>query len=118
MGILDLDKFARALRLRWLWFEWTAPDKPWIGLETPNDEKDRPLFHAATKVTIGDGTRASFWSSSWLDGTSPKLLAPKIFEASKRKNRVVGDALIEQRWIADIKVDAFTTEHISQFILL
>lgn len=23
LGILDLEKFAAALRLRWLWLEWT-----------------------------------------------------------------------------------------------
>jgi hypothetical protein len=34
LGILDLEKFARALRLRWLWMEWTSPDRQWIGLDT------------------------------------------------------------------------------------
>ena len=33
LGILDLDLFSRALRLRWLWFQWTTPDKPWVGME-------------------------------------------------------------------------------------
>ena len=55
LGILDLEKFARALRLRWLWFEWTAPEKPWVGLETPNDDTDRELFNAATAVPLGMG---------------------------------------------------------------
>ena len=27
LGILDLDKFSRALRLRWLWFAWTDPQR-------------------------------------------------------------------------------------------
>ena len=39
LGILDLDKFSRALRLRWLWYEWVTPDKPWVGLETPNTKR-------------------------------------------------------------------------------
>jgi hypothetical protein len=26
LGILDLKKFARALRLRWLWQEWSTPE--------------------------------------------------------------------------------------------
>jgi hypothetical protein len=85
MGILDLDKFVHALRLCWLWLEWTALDKPWVGLETPNDEVDRSLFNVATKVTIGDRHKASFWTSSWLDAKPPKLIAPMIYEASKRK---------------------------------
>jgi hypothetical protein len=59
-GILDLEKFSRALRLRWLWYEWTAPEKPWVGSETPNDASDIDLFNAATRVTIGNGSKASF----------------------------------------------------------
>jgi hypothetical protein len=66
--VLDMEKFSRALRLRWLWFEWTAPEKPWVGSETPNDASDLDLFNAATCVTIGNGAKASFWSSSWLHG--------------------------------------------------
>jgi hypothetical protein len=28
LGIPNLEKFARALRLRWLWHHWVSPDKP------------------------------------------------------------------------------------------
>jgi hypothetical protein len=119
MGILDLDKFVHALRLHWLWLEWTSLDKPWVGLETPYDEVDRNLFNVATKVTIGDRHKASFWTSSWLDAKPPKLIAPMIYEASKRKkNRTVHDALANNRWIVDVSIANFTVEHISQFITL
>jgi hypothetical protein len=74
-------------------FEWTAPDKPWVGLETPNDETDMELFNAVTRVTVGDGMRASFRSSSWLNGTPPKVIAPKLFVVSKRKNILVYDVI-------------------------
>jgi hypothetical protein len=118
LGILDLEKFSRALRLRWLWYEWKAPGKPWVGTETPNDDSDRQLFSAATRVTIGDGRKASFWSSSWLNGSPPKDLAPLIFKASRRKNRTVQDALNGQNWITDLVVDSFTADHIAQFVHL
>jgi hypothetical protein len=95
-----------------LWDEWKAPEKPWVGSETPNDATDRDLFNAATRVTIGDGSKASFWSSSWLDGTPPKIIAPLIFTASQRKNRSVRDALEGQNWAADINVDSFTVDHL------
>lgn len=28
LGILDLDRFARALRLRWLWYQWKHRERP------------------------------------------------------------------------------------------
>ena len=118
LGILDLEKFSRALRLRWLWLEWDAPDKPWVGLETPNNAADKELFNAATEVTIGDGMTAHFWTSSWLNGMAPMSIAPKIFEASKKKNRRVQNALTNLNWVADISVQNFTVEHITEFVNL
>jgi hypothetical protein len=54
LGILDLNKLATALRLRWLWHEWVSPEKAWAGTETPYNEKDRLLFAACTSITLGD----------------------------------------------------------------
>ena len=68
LGILNLKKFATALRIRWLWFEWMDPMKPWVGSGNPCDSADRDIFAAATKVDISDGLRASFWESAWLGG--------------------------------------------------
>ena len=48
LGILDLERFARALCLQWLWHEWVSLDKSWIGTEVPCDEIDRLLFAACT----------------------------------------------------------------------
>jgi hypothetical protein len=61
-------------------------------METPNDEIDQ-LFNVLTKVNVGNSNKASFLLSSWLHGAQPKLLAPKLFTASKRKKRVVFDAI-------------------------
>jgi hypothetical protein len=68
LSILDLEKLARDLRFKWLWLEWAAPDKPWVRVLTPNDDIDRQIFSAATRVTIEDCMKASLWSSSWLNG--------------------------------------------------
>jgi hypothetical protein len=54
-GILDLDKFGRALHLRWLWQEWVDDTKPWVGMDTLTDDTDRALFTASTRVVVGDG---------------------------------------------------------------
>jgi hypothetical protein len=89
-----------------------------VGSETPNDASDLDLFNAATQVTIGNDAKASFWSSSWLNGAPPKDVAPLIFLASKRKNQTVRDTLDGQNWVADIAVETFTVEHMEQYIRL
>ena len=60
LEILNLDKFAITLRLRWLWGEWLHPDKPWVGLGTPCDDNDRNIFAATIKVQVGNGLRPKF----------------------------------------------------------
>jgi hypothetical protein len=48
LGVLDFELFSRALRLRWLWFQWKDPDRPWVGTELPCNEDDKQLFRAST----------------------------------------------------------------------
>ena len=67
---------------------------------------------------MGDGLKASFWGSSWLDGLPPKVIAPDLFETSKRKKRNVHDAQTDFKWISDLDVGNFTVAHISQFVNL
>lgn len=75
LGIHDLQRFSRALRLRWLWFAWAQPDRPWVGTQLPCDDGDRALFAASTTVTLGDGNTATFWNCSWTgDGHSQGVL--------------------------------------------
>jgi hypothetical protein len=66
LGIVDLEKFARALRVRWLWLDWQQQNRLWKGLPLPCDQTDRALFHASTEITIGNGRKADFWHSSWV----------------------------------------------------
>lgn len=103
LGVHDLAKFACALRLRWLWFSWTRPDRPWVGTGTPCNAADQALFAASTVVTIGNGATASFWTSTWLGGRQLRLAYPTVFAHSIRKNRSVRDALHEGRWILDLR---------------
>ena len=119
LGILNLWKFATALRLRWLWFEWSATPKPWVGLGTPCDEADRDLFAACTTVKIGDGSKALFWKSPWLDGLRPMDIAPRIFDISKRKNCSVLKALDEDFWVTQINLtEGISAGHIQEFATL
>ena len=78
LGVLDLKKFASALRLRWLWQEWKEPNKPWVGLGTLCSDKDKLLFAATTTIQIGSGAKTSFWHSAWIQGRRPKDIAPAV----------------------------------------
>lgn len=99
LGILELERFSRALRMRWLWFKWKHKDRAWNALELPCDNRDRDLFAASTVVTIGDGKTAEFWTSSWANGNTLKNMAPTLYLKSKRKRLSVHMALKENRWI-------------------
>lgn len=105
LGILDLDRFSRALRLRWLWLAWSEVRRPWDGMKLPVDETDVALFTATTRVTVHNGQRASFWLSNWIDGRSPTSLFPLLFQHSRRKHRSVHDALADGHWINDLAHD-------------
>jgi hypothetical protein len=75
LGILNLDKFSRALLPRWLWFGWKDENRPWQEMELPCNDLDRQLFRAGTVITLGDGRKCSFWSDNWLLEQSPKDIA-------------------------------------------
>lgn len=60
------------------------------------------LFTAATRVTIHDGRKASFWFSSWMDGRSPASLYPLLCQHSRRKNKSLREALLGGKWISDV----------------
>ncbi|KAM0886337.1 hypothetical protein ACQ4PT_029742 [Festuca glaucescens] len=68
LGVLDLERFGRAMRLRWLWYAWTDPDRPWIGTDNPCDDTDMALFRASTEITLGDGAKCLFWHDHWTLG--------------------------------------------------
>lgn len=59
-GILEIHKYARALKLQWLWHEKVSPTKPWVGLGMSCSAQDRELFTLATEITIGNGERTLF----------------------------------------------------------
>jgi len=73
LGIIELDKFSRALRLRWLWYSWDDTARPWKSLDLPIDITDIALFNAATNVTLATETRLP---SGPLAGCKEKHLQP------------------------------------------
>lgn len=99
LGILDLERFTRALRLRWLWFKWKQKQRAWNNLEIPCDKVDRELVHALATVIIGDGK------------TAP------LYEKKKRKKITVRRALTNNKWIDHIYPPT-SQEEVIQFVKL
>ena len=118
LGVLDLDKLSRVLRLRWLWQEWTEESKAWAGMEVPCNETDRFLFNASTIVTIGNGHKSQFWHNSWLDGEASRNLAPHLFALVKRKNRTVKQELSNNAWIKALRGKITSATHVEEFVSL
>ncbi|CAD6343674.1 unnamed protein product [Miscanthus lutarioriparius] len=116
-GIIELERFSRALRLRWLWFYWDERGRSWRGLELPVDKQDIALFNAATSVTIGNGEKAIFWTSRWFLGEAPATLFPALFKHSKRNNRSVKDAITDHKWVRDVD-HSMTVNIITEFVAL
>lgn len=119
LGILNLEKFARALRLRWLWQEWKSPEKAWVGSGTPCDDTDKLLFAAATSITIGNGATVSFWESAWWQGRRMKDVAPLVYAVSKKKNSTLQHALQSDQWLLDLGLPTdvgWTIELIDQLV--
>jgi hypothetical protein len=118
LGILNLDKFSCALRLRWIWKSWTTEDHPWKGFDVPCNLADRLLFSASTIVTVGDGKTAKFWHDSWLDGMAPRNLAPHLFELVSRKNKSVAIEINDGNWIRSLRGKITSTVQIEEFVSL
>uniref|UniRef100_A0A453BJ82 Uncharacterized protein n=1 Tax=Aegilops tauschii subsp. strangulata TaxID=200361 RepID=A0A453BJ82_AEGTS len=54
-GVRDLERAGLALRLRWLWFSRTDPERAWQGLDLQFSPTERALFWASTSTVIGNG---------------------------------------------------------------
>lgn len=61
LDIKNLDRYGRALRLRWLWHLWDECERPWRKLLKHKDLTDRELFFNSTTITLGDGKSTPFW---------------------------------------------------------
>jgi len=117
LGVLDLEMFSRALRLRWLCYQWEEVDRPWVGGNIPVNEVDKQLFRACTRVQLGNGGTAQFWESSWLDGRAPTDIAPLLYKLAWRKKLKVRDQLVNQCWTRGLWRMS-TVEEMAQFVLL
>lgn len=81
------------------------------------DKTERDLFFSTTKINIGNGKNTPFWEGRWLNGTSPKQLAPNLFQLVRFKTRSVAKELSNLNWIRNCKgIDS--PQLIEEFVLL
>jgi hypothetical protein len=64
LNIPNLQMMGKALRMRWLWFARTDPQRTWSGLKFGNKAQAESFFEASVSVAVGDGRRALFWSDN------------------------------------------------------
>jgi hypothetical protein len=50
---------------------------------------DMALFFSSTIINIGNGKNNHFWEARWVQGTSPKEMAPNLFKQARFKRRSV-----------------------------
>jgi hypothetical protein len=102
LGIKDLEKFGRALRLHWLWYHLDTCPRPWKNLLKEFDPIDREIFFASTTINIGNGKSTHFWEAKWLQGSAPKETAPTLYKRARFKRRPVHDEIKNSNWIKSL----------------
>jgi hypothetical protein len=117
LGLPNLERFGHALRLRWPWLQWTDPERPWVGSKLPYDDKDMALFHASTKITLGDGNKALFWQDNWTGRGRLRDIAPDLYKIATQKKRLVSKELDNNRWISSVS-GLNTVEELRDFIMI
>jgi hypothetical protein len=86
-------------------------------MKLPSSKKDKALFAAATQITLGDGSKAVFWTDRWFRDQIPAEIAPEIYSISIRKNRTVKEALENERWLLDLR-HHLDVQHLPQLFRL
>lgn len=91
LGIVGLRRSGIALRLHWLWFEQTEPDKAWVGLHSKLEKAVLAAFHSATESVRGAGESTLFWVDPSMDGKC-------IRQMRRHFTRRSPGASIQERW--------------------
>ena len=106
LGILELERFTRALRLRWLWFKWKQKQRAWNDLEIPCDKVDRELFEKTRRKNIT--VRQALNNNKWIDHIYPPTSPEEVRQFVRLWEELQGVVLnveiqddISWRWTAD-----------------
>jgi hypothetical protein len=78
---------------------------------------DRDLFFASTVISVGNDKLTLFWEARWINGVSPKELAPKMYKQARYKHRSMHHELQHFNWIKNLtSIDS--EELLNEFLLL
>lgn len=105
LGILNLELFGWALRIRWLWLQKTDASRPWAGLPLEVPPLAQALFDVAVVTVVGNGESTKFWTDRWLQGKSVSYWAPSLFQLipnRAKRHRTMAQGLQNHSWISDI----------------
>lgn len=105
LGIVDLQRFGYALRMRWLWQRRYEDPCPWHELPDETDKVVEAMFADSIFVELGDGRKALFWTDRWLQVRPISNLAPCLSNTVGRrvkKRRMAAEALQDNQGIRDI----------------
>ena len=69
LGIHNLDLLSWSLRMRWLWFQKTQPDKPWASFSLQMNDNVKVMFSISITSMVSDGQHTLFWTDRWLHGS-------------------------------------------------
>jgi hypothetical protein len=76
LGVTDLAKFNRALRLGWQWYRWKNRQKPWLQLPvTPSTGEHAPLSQSEMGPMSSPGMTGGYTANG--DGTGPVQIGEK-----------------------------------------
>jgi hypothetical protein len=120
LGISSLPELCWALRMRWLWLQKTDLGRPWASLPIHVPNKARAFFSMALISKVGDGSNTLFWNDRWLHGTRISDIAPSLYKSIPRRianRRTVKEALLNRRWISDIR-GALTVRVLVEYLKL
>jgi hypothetical protein len=68
-------------------------------------------------VTIGNGLKADFWNSSWIQGRAPRDIAPSLYKLPWRKHRKVFEEITNHSWTRGLW-RMTSVEEMAEFVVL
>jgi hypothetical protein len=67
-----------------------------------HDPTNRAMFFSSTYVLIGDGRNTPFCEAKWINGATPKDIAPNLFKNTKFKRRTIQKELHSDNWVKSL----------------